>query len=56
MLQFTRRITLKRGSKQNIKVTMWPAKSSNLNSVENLWGVLERQIYANARQFCLYKS
>ena len=29
----------------------WPAISQNLNSMENLWGVLARDVYAHGRQF-----
>lgn len=29
----------------------WPAKSSDLNIIENLWSILARNVYENGRQF-----
>ncbi|KAF0708485.1 hypothetical protein AaE_013194 [Aphanomyces astaci] len=29
----------------------WPAKSPDLNPIENVWGVLARKVYAHGRQF-----
>lgn len=38
-------------SSQRIPVMTWPAKSPDLNPIENLWATLARRVYANGRQF-----
>lgn len=38
-------------SERNIRVMEWPARSPDLNPVENLWGILARRVYSGGRQF-----
>lgn len=35
----------------SIDVMPWPAKSPDLNPIENVWGILARRVYAHGRQF-----
>ncbi|KFM63293.1 Transposable element Tc3 transposase, partial [Stegodyphus mimosarum] len=35
----------------NVETVKWPARSPDLNPVENLWGDLARRVYANGRHF-----
>lgn len=38
-------------SSKNITVMPWPAKSPDLNPIENVWGILSRRVYKDGRQF-----
>jgi len=34
-------------SKKKVKLLNWPARSPNLNIIENVWGLLSNKIYEN---------
>ena len=34
-----------------IKYFDWPAKSPDLNPIENIWGILARRVYTNGKQY-----
>ncbi|GBN05524.1 Transposable element Tc3 transposase [Araneus ventricosus] len=34
-----------------VKLLDWPARSSNLNPMENLWGILAHEVYKNGIQY-----
>ena len=37
-------------------VLEWPARSSNLNIIENIWADLSRCVYANGKQYKYVKE
>lgn len=47
----TSHVTKKWLSEQSINVLPWPSRSPDLNPIENLWGILAREVYRNGRQF-----
>ena len=47
----TSKLTKKWFADNNVNVMVWPARSPDLNPVENLWGILVRSVYASGRQF-----
>ena len=36
---------------QQVKLMIWPARSSNSNPTENLWSILAAKVYANGKQY-----
>jgi hypothetical protein len=43
--------TLEFFAEQEVRVLPWPARSPNLNPIENLWSIMSRHVYAYGRQF-----
>lgn len=38
-------------SARDIRTLSWPAKSPDLNPIENLWGLLSRRVYVEGKQY-----
>ena len=38
-------------SEQKIPVLDWPARSADMNPIENVWGMLSRDVYADGKQY-----
>ena len=48
---YTAKLTTKWLQDHKIATLNFPAKSPDLNPVENLWGIWARKVYADGRQF-----
>ena len=40
----------------NVEVLGWPARSPELNPIENMWGMLVQNMYRNKKQFEIIKD
>lgn len=47
----TSRSTVQWFQDNQVQVLQWPARSPDLNPIENLWGILSRRVYANGKQY-----
>ncbi|GAB0099100.1 Tc1-like transposase, DDE domain [Sergentomyia squamirostris] len=47
----TSRLTKAWLAEKEIELLPWPARSPDLNPIENLWGILANAVYANGRQY-----
>jgi hypothetical protein len=43
-------------SSKNIPLLEWPALSPDLNPIENVWGLIVRDFYANNKQYSLIEE
>ena len=48
--RFTKTFLERKGFKGN-RFMEWPAQSPDLNCIENLWGIVKQQLYANGKQY-----
>ena len=48
---YTSRLTKTFLQERNLKVLKWPARSPDLNPIENVWGLLAREVYSNGKQY-----
>jgi transposase len=37
--------------RNNVETMPWPARSCDLNPIENLWGIVSREIYGGGKQY-----
>jgi transposase len=47
----TSKLTMDFLQRKRVRVLDWPALSPDLNPIENLWGILARQVYSNGKQY-----
>jgi len=45
------KLTVASLKERNVSVLTWPAKSPDLNIIENAWGILARMVYKDGRHF-----
>ena len=43
-------------AEREIRVLGWPARSPDLNPIENLWGILARRVYRGGKQYGTVKE